>query len=132
MGFIEDLKKTKDGRKTFERERVLFEASELIASAMEEEGLTRAELARRLGTHKSYITQLLNGKENMTLAKVSDVLFELKRQFLIRVERLDTGSEKTVELPNQEYEWGCENRFRWPTPPLEACEVYSGQTAAAA
>src|ERR1035437_7882122 len=122
MGFIEDLKKTKEGRKALERERVLFEAAEHIAIAMEENKLNKTELAQLLGTHKSYITQLLDGTENMTLAKVSDVLFELNRQFTIRVNDLEITSEEVMEIHTPSDHWAKPD-FGWkpnPAPPAFA------------
>ena len=82
MNFIDKLKSTKQGRKVYERERVLFEATELIARAMKIKGITEAELAKRLGVTKSYITSLLEGK-NITLVTLSDVLFALDHRVIL-------------------------------------------------
>ena len=114
MGFIEELKKTRDGRKALERERVLFDAAEHIATAMEEDGLSKADLARLLGTQKSYITQLLDGTENMTLAKVSDVLFELNRQFSLQVSDLDVTFEESLEVFTLPHDWK-QTPLEWPS-----------------
>jgi transcriptional regulator with XRE-family HTH domain len=48
---------------------------------MEKQRVSRSELAKRLGTTPGYITQLLDGTTNMTIAKASDVFLALGREF---------------------------------------------------
>ncbi len=77
MSFIDDLIKTPEGRKLYEREGLIFRVTEAISIAMEQRGVNKADLARLLGTNKSHITQLLNGHQNMTLAKVAEIMLAL-------------------------------------------------------
>ena len=51
--------------------------SEEVLGAMREQSVTRAELARRLGTSQGYVTRLLNGTSNLTLATMSKMAFVL-------------------------------------------------------
>jgi transcriptional regulator with XRE-family HTH domain len=44
---------------------------------MEDNAVSKSELARRLGICKSYITQILSGSRNMTLGSLSDICFAL-------------------------------------------------------
>jgi DNA-binding Xre family transcriptional regulator len=44
---------------------------------MENQHITKKELARRLGKSKSCVGQMLDGKRNMTLGSLSDLCFEL-------------------------------------------------------
>jgi antitoxin component HigA of HigAB toxin-antitoxin module len=118
MGFIENLLKTKEGRKAFERERVLFEAAEVIAKAMEKRGVNKTQLASILGTRKSYITQLLNGAENMTLAKVSDVLFELDQRFSIQSQSLGEPQNQHVETFESGWKESRRANFQWGRQPV--------------
>ncbi len=53
-----------------------------IEELMEQKNVSRSELSKRLGTNKSYITELLDGA-NMTLRKVADVLFALDSSLVI-------------------------------------------------
>lgn len=55
----------------------LFRVTEDILVAMEDLGVTKAELAKRLGLSKPRITQLLSGGSNMTIGTLSDIAFEL-------------------------------------------------------
>jgi transcriptional regulator with XRE-family HTH domain len=67
--------------RTWHRERAIFETTERLCELMEELKVSRSELARRLGTTPGYVTQLLDGTTNMTIAKASDVFLALGREF---------------------------------------------------
>ncbi len=69
--------------KGFQQERLILEITELIGRLMKEQGVSKAQLAERLGTTKGYITQLLDGRTNMTLRTISDVVFALGRSLNI-------------------------------------------------
>ena len=45
----------------------ISEFTEDLARLMEEKGINRAELARRMGTSRAYITKMLGGNANFTL-----------------------------------------------------------------
>jgi transcriptional regulator with XRE-family HTH domain len=51
--------------------------SEDVLEHMRTLGITRAELARRLGTSPSHVTRLLSGSGNLTLATMSRMAFVL-------------------------------------------------------
>ena len=69
--------------KAFQQERLILEVTELISRLMEEQSVSKTQLADRLGKTKGYITQLLDGRANMTLRTVSDVLFVLGRTLVV-------------------------------------------------
>ena len=46
----------------------ILELTEEVVRRMEERGVSRSELARRLGTSPAYVTKLLRGNVNVTLA----------------------------------------------------------------
>jgi antitoxin component HigA of HigAB toxin-antitoxin module len=75
----ERLTATAEGMRLYQQERAILETTELLCQLMEQQGVTRAELAKRLGKSKGYITQLLDGRTNMTLRTISDVLTALDR-----------------------------------------------------
>jgi len=76
---IETLTKTPEGIRLYQQERAIQELTDLMCQMIEEEGITRADLARRLGRTKGYVTQLLDGRANMTIRTVSDVFSALER-----------------------------------------------------
>jgi len=56
---------------------ILKPLTEDILVAMEDLGVTKSELAKRLGKSKPRITQLLRGSSNMTIGTLSDIAVEL-------------------------------------------------------
>jgi transcriptional regulator with XRE-family HTH domain len=61
----------------YELDRLLLETNELIVARMDSLGWRKADLAQRLGVSRAFVTKLLGGNENITLAtlvKVANVL----------------------------------------------------------
>jgi transcriptional regulator with XRE-family HTH domain len=58
-------------------EGLILDVSQQLFEVMEKDGVTKAELAKRLGCSKAYITKLLRGPSNMTLRKVAEVFHAL-------------------------------------------------------
>jgi transcriptional regulator with XRE-family HTH domain len=65
----------------FQQERAIYEATELLESVMREEGVTRSELAKRLGKSKGWVTQLLDGEANKTIRTLADAFAVLGREY---------------------------------------------------
>jgi len=74
---IEKLTKTPEGMRLYQQERAIQELTDMICEIMQKQGVSRSELARRLGTTKGHITQLLDGLRNMTVRTISDVFTAL-------------------------------------------------------
>lgn len=53
---------------------------ECISEAIAASGLSRSEVAEKLGCHKSLVTRILNGPQNMTLATLGAVLWACDRE----------------------------------------------------
>lgn len=66
-----------ENRRLWAQEGLVLEGSELVARLMNESGVTRSELAKRIGKTRSYVTQLLSGSRNMTLRTLADIAFAL-------------------------------------------------------
>ncbi len=64
-------------RKLLSIETLVAEASESIARLMAEQNISKADLARRLGKSRSWVTQLLSGGSNMTIRTLAEVTFAL-------------------------------------------------------
>ncbi len=63
---LEQLKRYEDDP-AFLTERLVLEINEEICRVMDEQDMSRSELARRLGVSRQFITRLLNGNPNLTL-----------------------------------------------------------------
>lgn len=57
-----------------EEERLILDATEAIQRLMDDQEVTRVELARRIGASKGHVSQLLDGKRNMTLRTLARLL----------------------------------------------------------
>jgi antitoxin component HigA of HigAB toxin-antitoxin module len=75
-----------ENAKLVAQELLITEVTEAIWEVMENAGITKSELASRMGATKGYVSQVLNGARNMTLRTLSDICFALGRQPQIRVE----------------------------------------------
>lgn len=71
------LGQSDENRLLMAEERFLLDVTEKIWDALEEQGLTKTDLSRRLGKSKSHVTQLLNGNRNMTLRTLADIAYAL-------------------------------------------------------
>jgi len=69
-------------------EKILFQLGEDICLLMEQQGLSRTQLAERMGVSPAYITKILSGNPNLTiksLLKLADAMGkELTLQFATR------------------------------------------------
>lgn len=86
--FVEKVTATREGKRLYEQERAILEVTELICKLMERRNVSKSELARRIGKSKAYVTQLLDGRTNMTLRTISDVLFALDSSLRFREQSL--------------------------------------------
>lgn len=59
------------------RNAVYDEVVKALEIAAKEQGITKSDIARKLGFTKSYISQLLSGPGNWTLDTVSNLLFSV-------------------------------------------------------
>lgn len=93
----------------FAKERLIFNVTEDLLVYMEENGVTKNELAKRLGKTKAYISQVLDGSRNMTLGTFSDICFALgfKPQILMPVEVLEPSESNSN---NTWMDASCENK----------------------
>jgi transcriptional regulator with XRE-family HTH domain len=61
----------------FVLEGVLLGVNERICEVMQEKGISRTQLADRLGKSRQYVTKLLNGKPNVTLSTLVQIAIAL-------------------------------------------------------
>lgn len=61
----------------FHIEDLKFDFAEEVSKVMEKEGVTRVELARRMGTSSAWITKMLRTNWNMTMETMAKLAFAL-------------------------------------------------------
>ena len=104
---IEKLTKTPEGMRLYQQERAIQELTDLVCELMDEQDVSRSALARRLGRTKGYITQLLDGRANMTVRTISDVFTALDRavHFQEGPVSLTVSPSPTITL-HEDVDWG--------------------------
>lgn len=69
------------------KERLIYNVTEDILVVMEQKGISKKDLARKISKSKSHATQILNGSRNMTLGTLSDICVALDIDLKIRLEQ---------------------------------------------
>jgi antitoxin component HigA of HigAB toxin-antitoxin module len=98
--FIDDP----EHRRIYEQERLLVDATELIATVMKFKGMKRGDLAEKLGKSRAFITQVLRGNQNLTLKTIGDLLYAMNYRLAMRALPL-VAYDHGVACP--EFELGC-------------------------
>ena len=110
--------KSPEIRRFYEEERT----TEEIASAMVDQGLSRAEVAEKIGTTRANVTQLLSGSRNMTLRSLAKLAFACGMRAEIHLEALNDSvfneiHGQTVPVLNTIISFSTE--YPWPELPLD-------------
>lgn len=89
--------------RAYAREDLVFNVTEDLLVMLEDLNVSKAELARRLGKSKSYVSQVLNGSRNMTLGSFSDICFALGFKPEVKipvkpVEQVDTSWARVQKM----------------------------------
>jgi transcriptional regulator with XRE-family HTH domain len=115
------------------QEVLITQATEEIWRAMEEAGINKAELAKKMGVTKGHISQILNGSRNMTLRTLADICFALDYQLTLSLEpKINKVERKAV---GQEIAPAKPSKLRYAksdsvlTPQGEAQNLHSSKTA---
>jgi len=107
-------------RRLYERESLAFDATELIAHLMAESKVSKAELARRIGKTRSYVTQVLAGSRNLTVYTLADLAFALGYCFELKARmcrRQGEDAEQTSSKTCRMYripQWPDQNVYKEP------------------
>ena len=70
-----------DSEALYYEEGAILEFTENLVAAMQAAGLKRSDLAKRLNTSKSYITQILQGSTNFSLRTAARLAVAVGKQF---------------------------------------------------
>lgn len=71
------LDESEKNHRLLAQEALILEVSEAIWAALEKLKMSKADLARALGSSKANVTQLLDGRRNMTLRTLADIAYKL-------------------------------------------------------
>ncbi|AEB10084.1 helix-turn-helix domain-containing protein [Desulfobacca acetoxidans] len=105
MNLLDEYMQDKDFKKLMAQEDLIMEVTETLCYLLEQEGVTRQELAKRLNKSKGFISQLLNGGRNLTLRTIADIAESLGYRVTIGAEKkFDLQNVKFLKFPTKE--WG--------------------------
>ncbi|MBW8002510.1 MAG: helix-turn-helix transcriptional regulator [Planctomycetes bacterium] len=94
---IDNLENDSVKMKFYLQEKLILDTTELIAELMEKKNIRKSDLAQKLGRSKGYVTQLLNGRANMTLRTISDVMWALESGLAVHAYSLSFEKNYEVE-----------------------------------
>ena len=75
------------------QEELILQVTETLTQALDDAGVTRAELAKRLGKSPGFVSQVLGGGRNLTLRTLADIASALS---LRPVLTLSSGDETFI------------------------------------
>jgi predicted transcriptional regulator len=78
-------------------QRAIVQFTEELSRRMEEKGVSRAELAAAIGVSQPYITKVLKGNVNFTLATMTKLAMALGA--VLRIQVVPMGEEQVARMP---------------------------------
>lgn len=86
-------------RRLLRQEELILEITEALVDTLENEGISKTELASRLGKTKGFVSQILAGGRNLTLRTIADVADALECRIGITCEKVrQREGESIVEF----------------------------------
>jgi transcriptional regulator with XRE-family HTH domain len=79
-----------------EEEQLILSATELIHELLEERGVSRSRLAELIGKSRGHVSQLLDGRRNMTLRTLARLAYALDHRITLQTSPVGTQQR----LPN--------------------------------
>ena len=114
-----------EGTPDFELYGLLFDVTEEIYRVLVSRGLTKAQLAERLGTSRAYVTKLLDGHENMTLKTLVRVANAMEMTVDVRL----TPRKANAVAPAASVKSAIGARMRYAPSPITSGQKATVKTA---
>lgn len=96
------------------QEELILEATEKLTLALDEAGITRTELAARLGRTPGYVSQVFGGGRNLTLRTVADIAAALSMRPTLML-----APENGATSNGLQWTYDTRGTRRWRSPSLE-------------
>lgn len=78
------------------QEAFIAEVTEALWAAMGRAGVSKSELAERLGATKGHVSQVFSGSRNMTLRTVADICLALRVAPHLSLDLTESRSNKAI------------------------------------
>lgn len=102
-------------RRLLLQEALILDVTEALARELQEQNMSKKELAEKLGKTKGYVSQILGGGRNLTLRTIADVADALscRAHILLKKSVPRSGVGELLHFPhgNQVSEWKPDNGF---------------------
>lgn len=112
MRTFEDIVQKARQHESYWVEAALYDFTETVCGLLEDSGMTRTELAQKLGVTSAYITKLLRGDANVTIKTMVRLARVFGRQLQIALPQQQEGQGKlsVAVMQQTEHAW----RFELP------------------
>jgi transcriptional regulator with XRE-family HTH domain len=74
--------------------RSMLEFIDLLVAEMGSQGVSAAELARRMGTSRAWVSRVLRGENNLTVASMGKLAFALGMRVTTELAPLEEGADR--------------------------------------
>jgi len=92
-----------ENRRLLRQEELILEITIVLSEALAEKGITKTELANRLGKTKGFVSQILAGGRNLTLRTIADVADALGCHIGITCEKVRQNEGATMVVNNYKH-----------------------------
>ena len=92
IGFLDEAAAEQANDAEFVADGLALDFAEQVARAMKSQGLTKAELGRRMGVSRAYTTRILDAPPNLTLLSMAKVALALG--LTVRVHVSDVAAQE--------------------------------------
>ena len=87
-------------RRLLREEELILDVTEAVSAMMQEAGISKTQLAKRMGRTKGFITQLLSGGRNLTLRTLAGLADALEARVTITVSQNRDSRSVSSESPD--------------------------------
>ncbi len=116
---FDDLYKEAEAHDDYWLAGTVQEFTEEVFGLMKQKGVTRSELARRLGTSPAYVTKILRGNANFTLATMVRLARALDAELCVQLTPSEVAGRET-QMPLEPQRRKGSGRGRPRSPGLAA------------
>ncbi|MCC5830872.1 MAG: helix-turn-helix transcriptional regulator [Phycisphaeraceae bacterium] len=109
---VERFQKDAQANRLLAQEQTIVELTVEICRLMEQQGINRTELSRRLGRTKGQVSQMLGGGRNLTLRTLSDLLLALGRSLEPMTRPAGEPRGRYVRIPDMD-DWHEDPETLW-------------------
>lgn len=88
MSIVDLVQRFREAQTTpeYQFEKIMVDLTEQICEIMETRGISRDDLARKLGKSRAWVTRILRGDHRLTLKTITDIFWAFGYKVIIKVE----------------------------------------------